>query len=156
MNNNVRDSLVYLQVMNGLYTRVKIPGLETLKSNPAMRNVAVNKARLTLPVLYDGSIYKASTIPSQILVRYKDADGEKFYVPDLVKGADYFNGTPDTSKNVYSVNLALYVQTYLRDTENKYKPELELYLLPSASNNAILKANGKLKQFKFDFTYTSF
>jgi hypothetical protein len=155
-NNSVRDSLVYLQVMNGLYTRITIPGLEAIKNDPGMNNIAVNKARLTLPIMYGNNYYKPKTIPGQLYVRYKNKNGEKFYVPDLSNGTDYFNGTPDSLKHVYSVNLATFVQSYLRDTEGNYKPELELFLQPSTLSNLILRANGNNKHIRFDFTYTKF
>ena len=68
INDGYRDTLSYLQYLNGVYTKIKLPGLESLKNDPYFKkNIAVNKARLTVPVYFDGDLYKGSTVPSDLL-----------------------------------------------------------------------------------------
>ena len=66
INDGFRDTLSYLQYLNGVYTKVSLPGLENLKNDPSLKNIAVNKARLTVPVYYDGDLYKPSTAAPQL------------------------------------------------------------------------------------------
>jgi hypothetical protein len=63
INDGYKDTLSYLQCLNGVYTKVVLPGLDSLKNDPSMKNIAVNKAKLTIPVQLDGSFYKATTVP---------------------------------------------------------------------------------------------
>jgi hypothetical protein len=151
------DTLSYAQTLNGVYTKIRIPGLELIKNNPEMDNIAVNKARLIFPVQYDNPLYKPSTIPTQVYMRYVTTTGYKDYVPDLkLISSSFFDGTPDTTKNVYNLNIATFVQGYLEDTRNYLKPELELFLSPSSPYNVLLKANNSHTPVKFEFTYTKF
>ena len=83
INDGFRDTLSYLQYLNGVYTKISLPGLEILKNDASfLKNFAVNKARLLVPVYFDGVLYKASTAPSSLVLRYKTKDGSKYIVPD--------------------------------------------------------------------------
>jgi hypothetical protein len=153
---NYLDTLSYVQIMNGLYAKLTIPGLKGIKDDPSMDGISVNKARLIFPVVYDDVVYKPSTIPSQVYLRYLTSSGSKNIIPDYLISPSFFDGTPDTTANVYKVNLAAYVQAYLDDKNNTLKPEVELFLSASASKNVILKANKSHSPVKFDFTYSKF
>jgi hypothetical protein len=158
INDNYRDTLAYLQYLNGVYTRISLPGLESLKNDPSfMEKVGVNKAKLTFPIYFDGNIYKPSTIPSQLLLRYKTKSGSKYVVPDYSIDTyhSFFDGTPDTVANVYNFNIATFVQGYLDDATGNVKPELEIFQVAGTSN-VILKANNSKTPAKFVFTYTKF
>ena len=52
INDNYLDTLSYAQTMFGVYTRFEIPGLSDIKKSADLKNIAVNKARLILPVAY--------------------------------------------------------------------------------------------------------
>ncbi len=156
---NYSDTLSYLQSLNGVYTKLEIPGLKDLKDNPDFAKVAVNKARITVPVHFDGDIYKASTAPSSLRLRYVTKSGLKYDVPDYYMDSynSFFDGSIDTTKavSVYNFNIAAFVQLYLNDKTGLLKPELEVFQ-GSGINNAILKANGSKSPLKFDFSYTKF
>jgi hypothetical protein len=77
-------------------------------------------------------------------------------LPDYSVSASFYDGTPDTTKNVYNINLATYIQNYLEDKSDELTTEFELFLLPASSNNVILKANNSHKPVKFVLTYTRF
>jgi hypothetical protein len=152
------DTLSYAQTLNGTYIKIRIPGLEDIKNNPELDNIAINKARLIFPIQYDENFYKPSTISSQVYMRYVTTTGYKDYVPDLkMVSSSFFNGTPDTTTaQVYNLNIPAFVQWYLEDTRNYLKPELELFLSPASSYNVILKANNSHTPVKFELTYTKF
>lgn len=153
----ILDSLSYAQIMNGVYTKLRIPGLEAIKNNPDLNGIAVNKARLVIPYVTDGNIYTNKSIPSQLLLSYYDKNGIRQFVPDYNPyNTAFFGGKPDTSKYVYNLNIATYVQNYLEDKTGLLKPELELFLYPNSPNNIILKANSSHFPVKLEFTYTRF
>jgi hypothetical protein len=157
INDGYKDTLSYLQYLNGVYTKVLLPGLATLKSDPAMKNIAVNKAKLTIPVQLDGSLYKASTIPPSLILRYRSKSGVKYVVPDynVDEFHAFFNGGLDTVANVYNFNIPAFVQGYLEDATGQVEPELEVFQ-GAGTKNVILKANNSKTPVKFQFTYTKF
>lgn len=154
------DTLSYAQTFNGLFTELILTSLDSLKNVMSGHNISVNKARLKIPVVYDHDIYKRSTIPASLYLKYKTTTGSRYYVPET--GTSFYNGTADTTStdeadDVYNLNIATFVQGFLNDTIKKViLPELEMFLLPSAGNNVILRANDSYKPIKFEFTYTKF
>lgn len=156
INDGYADTMSYVQMMNGVFTKIIVPGLENIKNDPLLQNISVNKARLIMPVVYDNDVYKPSTIPAQVYLRYLTNTGERFIVPDYSIGPAFYDGTPDTTKNVYNINIATYVQRYLEDTSGGLTTSFELFLLPGSSNNVILKANDSNTPVRFEFTYTRF
>lgn len=156
---NYLDTMSYTQTFNGLYTKLVLTNLDSIKNAPEMQGISVNKARLRIPVVYDNSIFKRSTIPSTLYLRYRTTRGTRYYIPET--GTAFYNGTADTSAtsnadDVYNLNIATFVQGYLDDKTNTILPELELFLLPTAGNNLIMRANGSYKPIKFEFVYTRF
>jgi hypothetical protein len=147
-----------MQYFNGVYTKITIPGLENFKRDSVIGKMAVNKARLIIPVFFDGDLYKASTVPSVLHLRYKTRDGSRFDVPDYYMDNlhQFYDGSLDSVANVYNFNLATFIQGYLNETTDTLKPELELYELPSDTKSAILKTNKNKTPVKFEFTYTKF
>jgi hypothetical protein len=158
VNDGQKDSLSYLQYLNGVYTKITIPGLEKIKNNPDLSKIAINKAKLSIPVFFDGGLYKASKAPSSLRLRYSIKDGTRYDVPDYNIDAShtFFDGKLDSINNVYNFNLPNFVQGYLKDTNNQIKPELEIFQSTTGIKNLILKANNSKTPVKFEITYTKF
>lgn len=159
INDRFPDSLSYIQNMNGVYTRLEIPSLKTLKNDPAFKNIAVNRARLIIPFVTEAAHPPyAKTIPPQVYLRYLDNKGKKWLVRDyLTAGAVFYDGRPDTTTTFsYNINIATYLQDYLEDNTDSVRTDLELFLDPASTYNAVLKANKSSKPVKFEFTYTKF
>ena len=156
-NTAYRDSLTYLQSLNGVYTRLVLPGLEAIKKSGNLNDIAVNKARLTIPFFSDNDLYKVSKAPKYLYLRYRRSDGTKPLVQDynIDENHYFYDGNVDTTNRVYNFNIATFVQAYLKDESGKILPELEL-VQGSGINNLILRANSNSKPVKFDFTYTRF
>jgi hypothetical protein len=153
------DTLSYAQQFNGVYTRLVLSNLDSVKAAFAGKKFAVNKARLKIPVVYEHPFFTRSTIPSSLYLGYLTTDGTRYYVPEST--SSFFDGTPDTTStseadDVYNLNIASFVQRYFEDKTNGILPELELFLSPTAGKNVILKANDISKPVKFEFTYTEF
>jgi hypothetical protein len=156
-NDGYYDTLSYLQNMNGLFTRIDLPGLKAIKDNPAMDDIAINKARLKLPYVLDGDLFSNTSIPSQIYARYLTSTGHKFLIPDYLEvSSSFYDGGPDTLAGVYDINLATLIQRYLDDKADTILPKIEIFLTPLSSSNLILKANDSHFQPKFELTYTKF
>jgi len=158
INDGIKDTLSYLQYLNGVYTRITLPGLENLKNNPEFAKVAINKARLTIPVYFDGVNYKASTVPASLRLRFKTKNGKRYDVPDyyIDESHNFFDGNLDSVRNVYNFNIPNFVQGYLKDATGSIKPELEIFQSTTGTKNVIFKANNNKITAKFEFTYTKF
>ncbi len=153
------DTISYAEQYNGVYTKLVLSNLDSLKNSPDMKDISVNKARLKIPVMYDQYYYTRSKLPSTLYLRYQTTTGARYYVPET--GTSFYDGTADTTfaspaDDVYNLNIASFVQGYFEDETNEILPELELFLLPTAGSNVILKANKSYKPIKFEFTYTKF
>ncbi len=157
INKDILDTLAYLQGLNGVYTRILLQGLDSIKNNPSLKGISVNRARLVYPYWNTATGYSQSDLPSQLYMRYTDNTGTRYYVPDYnPDNPTFYDGKIDTVAGVYRFNLVTFVQRYLNDTENKVKPEVDLYIQPSSTQKVIMRANGNSKPVKFEFTYTKF
>ncbi len=157
INDGYKDTLSYVQSMNGVYTRILLPGLAELKKDPYFDKIAVNKARLVVPAYFDLVDNLVSKAPSPIYIRYVTEQGNKYFVPDynLDTYHTYYDGTIDTLTSTYNFNLAAFVQSYFNDSADTIKPELELFL-GGGTKNVILKANHSKTPVELEFTYTKF
>lgn len=155
INDGYIDTLSYVQALNGAYTKIVLPGLEEIKNNQELANIAVNKAHLTIPVYKDNEVLTNKTTARKIYLTYKLRD-TVYYVPDYKISSDFFDGSLDTVKGVYNFNIVSYIQNYLQDENNELKPELEMMIAEGPEKNAVLKANGSVTPIKFILTYTKF
>lgn len=151
INDGVRDTVSYLQCFNGVYTKLEIPGLAAYRDSMPL---AINKARIIVPVYLDNDIYKTTTVPSQIFLKYTSTSGLQYIVPDYSISANLFDGTFNTTNRVYYFNVAAFVQKYLENTSDTIKPAVEMFLGQGEAVNAILRANGNSSTTKFELTFT--
>jgi len=162
-NTTYKDTLSYLQSLNGVYTKIALPGLETLKKDLSFGKIAVNRARLTIPVRFDNennTRFISKSLPASLFLRYKAGNGIKYVVPDYSMSAvdvnhAFFDGKLDSVNKVYNFNIPAYVQAYLNDATDALKPEVEIYE-SSGLQDVIFGANKSKTPVKFDFTYTKF
>lgn len=154
------DTVVYIQRMYGTYARFQIPGLKDFKDylqDNNIGNVAVNKARLSIPYFTDGDIYTDENLPLSASVRYITTDEERFAV-----SLDYIvDGKPDTVNHVYNFNVAAFMQSYINNEKlpdskltGEEQPVFELYLSSSNRNNLILKTAESSTPPTFSFSYS--
>ncbi len=158
VNQPVLDTLSYIQGMNGVYTKMLIPDLETMKNDPTRTRTAINRATLFIPVHYDEENYSDATLPSNIYLRYFNKSGEKQLIPDyyIDDYHEYFGGVLDTANNRYKFNISNFIQEYFNDTEGILKPELEVFQSSDEVKNAILKANDSKSPVRLEMTVTKF
>ena len=163
-NTTYRDTLSYLQSLNGVYTKISMPGLEKLKSAGTLGKIAVNRARLVVPFKFTSTTttYYAKALPQSLRLRYKVKSGSRYDVPDYSIGVStassahpFFDGTLDSVKNVYNFNIPAFVQAYLEDATNSVLPEVEIYET-TGLNNVIFRTSKSKTPLKFEFAYTKF
>jgi hypothetical protein len=157
--NNTKDSLIYLQSFGGVYPQIKFQGLKAIKSMlwDSVKNLpkgSINKARLTFSVFLDENTYTATTVPSQILLKYIKSDTAQYLVPDYQVSPSFFDGTFNSTNKTYSFNLASFLQEYLKGKIPD--PTVYMYYSEGEYKNVILKANNSHSPVKFEFTYTKF
>jgi hypothetical protein len=163
-NTTYRDTLSYLQSLNGVFTKLSLPGLEKLKNDASFGNIAVNRARLSVPLKFTktSSTYYKNSVPLSLRLRYKVKNGSRYDVPDYTMAAStsdpthsFFDGTLDSVANVYNFNIPSFVQSYLKDATGNVKPEVEIYQT-SGILNVVFGANNNKTPVKFEFAYTKF
>ena len=163
-NTTYKDTLSYLQSLNGVYTRVTLPGLKKIKEDASFGKVAINRARLVVPVHFkptSSNPYITPNVPLQLFLRYRSKTGTKYIVPDysLASTVDvthgFFDGRLDSTAQVYNFNIPAFIQAYLEDATGNVEPEVEIYQ-GSGTKNVILNANKNKTPVKFEFTYTKF
>ena len=149
INDMFRDTAVYFQIYDGVYPRLDLPSLESFRNIPRL---AVNKARLFIPVHLDGENYVEKNLPSQIYLRYRNRAGKLVALPDLVHDLSFMDGTYYTKDDNYVFNITSFVQQYI-DGEIE-DPSLEMYYPSSVDKNVIFQVNGNNPTIRFEFAYT--
>lgn len=149
INDFVTDTAVFQQSYNGVFTRLDMPSLADFRG---IENLAVNRARLYVPVHLDGDIYIEKNLPARIYLRYRDSDNKVYAVPDLVHDVSFLDGTYYNEKDCYIFNITTFVQKYLEGEIES--PSVEMFYPSSVTRNAIFKANGNNPTIRFDFAYT--
>ena len=151
INDFIKDTLVYMQKFNGVYTRLEFPGLEQLRS---LLPLSVNKARLIMPAQLDDDFFTDATVPANLYLRYVNEDGDRIYIPDVRMGQQYFGGVYRTDNDHYYFNLAAFVQEYLEGRIPE--PVVEVYMVPGNDADLILKANNATLSPKLELSMTKF
>ena len=151
INDGIKDTLSFLQGLNGVFPRIKMPGLAAYKDSMPL---SVNRAKMIISVYLDSGYFRTATVPSQIYFSYKTADSVKFVVSDYLISPSFFDGKFNSSTKTFTFNIASFIQQYL---EGKVpSPMLEMYYPYGEFKNVILKTNSNTSPVKFDFTYTKF
>ena len=163
-NTTYRDTLSYLQSLNGVYTKISLPGLEKLKNDASLGKIAINRARLSVPLKFTktSSNYYKGSVPLSLRLRYKVKGGTRYDVPDYSMAAstldpthNFFDGKLDSVANVYNFNIPSFVQSYLNDATGNVNPEVEIFQ-NSGILNVVFGANKNKTPVKFELTYTKF
>ena len=144
------DSLVYVQSMAGVKTKIRFPNLKNFMADGI---IAVNKAELEITVI-DNSDNRLA-VPPKLLVLGINAEGNPVFLPDQLETSSYYGGSFDGTNRKYKFNIARYVQNVLTGTSEDYG----LYLAVSGgavqATRAILGgATHPLYRMKLNLYYT--
>lgn len=148
------DSLLIVQGMAGLNTKITLPDLKGLG------NIIVNKAEIDISALLDNN--QLISVP-RILILYKKSDGTYGVIRDILEGANSFGGTPDlyvvgsgVLRQQYTFNISGYLQDYYLG-RNGATNEIYLFADSKSQNpNRVMLYGPGSKQYpaKMRMTYT--
>ncbi len=108
------DSLIYLQAMSGLMSKIKTPYLPSLKKDST---IAIVRAELIIPVDNYDATFKP---PTKLLLVCYNSTGSYEFLPDYFLGSSYFDGTFHSGDNTYRFNISRYVQQLMDKTRTDY------------------------------------
>ena len=147
---NYDSTIVYLQAMGGLKTKVEIPHIKELAS---LGNVIINKAEIVFP-LKSGSDGTYPAVSTASLTGI-NSEGDAVFLVDNFEGTDYFGGALDSDKT-YTFNIARHIQQLINTPEEE---DYGLYLIATGSainsNRSIINsAKHSSSKIKLNITYT--
>lgn len=149
LNQEIKDTITYVQGFNGAYTIISIPGLEQVKEQMP---IGINKARLYLPAWTDENEFPKENLPERILARYVDDDGKRHYLSDYELSYEFLDGKFYTLDERYILNITNFVQDYLEGKVSE--PNIEVVLPGFTRENVILKANSNDIKPRFELVLT--
>ncbi|RFS19553.1 DUF4270 family protein [Chitinophaga silvatica] len=159
-NNPNGDSLLFLNAAPGLFTNIKIPGLENFP------NVLINKVELVITEVTNGPTDRNDIFipPTSLSLRqYTNGDTTKIPVDYNVGGASYFGGTRQVVTNFggvqvsqYTFNLANTVQRFIKKLDPNNGFRLEGYSPLYMDVNRVKAGGSNLSQYniKLRIIYT--
>ncbi len=147
------DSLVFVQSMGRLRANIEIPHLEELAAFP---NVAINQARLYLPVDQEFSHELWPEANSLLLLQYNEEEDLEF-LSDYDLGPAYFGGIYNEEKRHYRFNITKYIQDVLEGTTPNNGLTLTVSNAPVNAHRVILKGPGRsTRPMRLEIVYTVF
>jgi hypothetical protein len=151
------DSIVFIQSMAGLKTKVIVPNLKNLG------NIAINKAELIITGIKTPlDITSEFEPPARLTLNASDSTGKNDFIEDQFLSDSYFGGTKEEANaglgntiNRYKFNTALHYQSIA----NGSKPDYGIYILTFPSNriaDRLIAGGGSHSKnpMKLKLTYT--
>ncbi|NQU82171.1 MAG: DUF4270 family protein [Bacteroidetes bacterium] len=149
LNDNIEDSVSYVQGLAGVFTRFSFPALENWRDSLP---IAINKAELVVNLSTDDPYSSEFTPPDYLDIRIRDDDGNFKTVYDLVLGREYFGG--HLTDGVYTFNISDFVHKYLTG----YYNDPTLYIFVNAdyyqADRAVLNGYNHSGRVELKMTYT--
>lgn len=150
---SIQDSVVYVQSMGGLAAKFLFPQLETWRDSVP---VAINKARLVLPIeLLDLTASEYSR-PSRLILLTRDDEGAFQVIPDYSAGSNYFGGTFNPDLQAYVFNITSQTQKFIQGSIE----DMDLYLLvndlATTPNRLVLTSGNHSNPMRLEITYQRF
>ena len=149
LNDNIEDSVSYVQGLAGAFTRFSFPTLENWRDSLP---IAINKAELVVNLSTDDPYSSEFTPPDYLDIKIRDDDGNFNTVNDLVLGREYFGG--NLTEGIYAFNISDFVHKYLVE----YYNEPTLYIFVNAdyyrANRAVLNGFNHSGKVEMKMTYT--
>lgn len=164
---NLQDSLIYMQSTGGLSSKIYIPVLDNWKDSS---DVAINKAEmiLTLDQAYHDTVTYIA--PPKLILSLIGDNGEIFtdkgqliYPPDLTFSESYYGGVYNEKDGTYRFNLAGYLQQLIKDKDKADTDKSKLknngfYLTMDNKNSVfsrvVLKGATSKTGIRFEITYS--
>ena len=160
IDNNVQDTVIYIQGMAGVYSKISLPFLKNWTDSMPF---AVNKAELIIPLSVDDPATNVPP-PSKFELLYMDENGELISIIDSYYSPDYFGGVLGEDDEFIQYTVTSHIQDYFEelsrgDTLGSTSVKNEFYLQvqnPSFVSNRIIftSPTNVLNKMRFKLTYT--
>ena len=151
LNDNIEDSVSYVQGLAGAFTRISFPTLENWRDSLP---IAINKAELVVNLSTDDPYSSEFTPPDYLDIRIRDDDGNFETVFDQVLGRTYFGG--ELTDGVYTFNISDFVHKYL--TLPEYYTDPTIYIFVNGdyyqADRAVLNGYNHSGGVELKMTYT--
>lgn len=146
----IQDSVVFVKSMSGLSARIQFPDmLQWRDSMP----VAINKARLILPVEVLDATTDLFPLPVQLMLLVKNEQDEFATFTDYDIGLGYFGGRYDPDLQAYAFNISNQVQQFITGKLDT----LEFYVLvqnnSTTADRVVLTTGNHTRPIKLQITY---
>jgi hypothetical protein len=144
------DSLVYVQSMAGLKTKIRFPHLmDYIKDGM----IIINKAELEITVAENSTGHFAA--PAKLLLLGVDAAGNALFLADQFEGAAYYGGDYNASTRKYKFNIGRHLQNVLKGTTSDYGLYLAVAGGSVQANRAIIYGGSSaISRMKLNLFYT--
>jgi len=150
INEEIQDTVSYIQNYNGVYTTLRMAGLESLKDSLPL---AINRARLYLPAYSNDTDFPEDGFPSYLLARYVDEEGNRYITRDYEIDPLFADGQYYSFDKYFKINISAFVQDYL-EPGSLLKPELEIIFNSYDGNHLILWGEGSDNPPRLELVYT--
>ena len=161
IDDNVQDTVIYIQGMGGVYSKITLPYLKNWVDSMPM---AINKAEFIIPLSVDDPEAQNAPPPRNFDLLYRNEEGGLETIIDSYYSMDYFGGVLEDDDEFIRFTITSHVQDYLEelsrgDTLASTYTKNEFYLLVRnpgfVSNRAIFTSSTKvLDPLRFKLTYT--
>jgi len=109
LNQGLEDSVIYVQGMNGVITKLYIPGIKTFRDS----SIIINSARLIIPLSPDDPLASMLKNPEQLILKIKGSHGKYWDIVDRMYYPDFYGGKLDEEKGQYSMGITKHIQEYI-------------------------------------------
>jgi hypothetical protein len=151
------DSLIYIQSIGGLQSKLHIPGLEEWRDSS---EIAINKAELVFHIDTTASDFRKYPLPNQLLLTYINKDGVETLPRDHAFYPLYYGGYLQ-SDYTYRFNITQHLQSILTKETGKetyVNDNNGFFLTPFNKNDelrrVVLKGSGSKQGITFTVTYS--
>lgn len=161
IDDDIQDTVIYIQGMGGVYSKIILPYLKNWVDSMPM---AINKAEFILPLSVDDPEALNAPPPRNFDLLYRNEEGDLDVIFDSFYSTDYFGGVLEEDDEFVRFTITSHVQDYLEelsrgDTLGSISTKNEFYLLVRnpgfVSNRSILTSPAKvLNKLRFKLTYT--
>ncbi|MFH2141648.1 MAG: DUF4270 family protein [Bacteroidota bacterium] len=153
-NSSFQDSVLYLQGLGGVKTRILFPNINYWRS---IQGIAINKAELFIPIETAENSLNSFTVPEKLTVRAIKSDMSSEMIiddPYFNSNNNYFNGAYSSDEKAYRMNITRYFQYLLKGTYS----DNGLYLFPNLTrveaNRVVINSGQHSNNMKLLITYT--
>lgn len=151
------DSLIYLQTLGGLRTKIDIPNLDTWKDST---DFIINKASIVFQVDTVASDYNNYKVPSALVLRA--IDGEKteeedgyLYLPsDFAVSSALYGGRFNAEDATYKFNITHHLQDIIDGEVTNYGFYLSTLFRNERARRVVLKGSSSHVGIRLEVTYT--